>query len=68
MQTALAVRRELDEVRARLARAREQHDDKAIDILWGAQQALGWVLGELHAMSTLADIIEAVTDDLTAGH
>ena len=56
MKNEIDIRRELREVRRLLAKARAEarvDDDADIDMLYGAQQALGWVLEELGSPSDL---------------
>ena len=57
MKTEAEIRQELQEVRKRLAKIRAVGSDDT-ETLYGAQQALGWVLGELGSPSDLERIIE----------
>ena len=57
MKTESEIRLELNEVRQLLSKLRANglHDD--IDMLYGAQQALGWILGELEPPSEMEKMI-----------
>jgi hypothetical protein len=56
VKTEQQVRTELVRVREVLKRARDE-DGEEEAVLYGAQQALGWVLGELRAPSQLEAIL-----------
>lgn len=56
MKTELDVRRELKEVRSLLEGARRSGREDA-DMLYGAQQALGWVLDQLRSPSDMEKCI-----------
>jgi len=62
MRTEEQVVHELQRVRARLRKARKKDAD--IDMLYSAQQALGWVLGTLRAPATLEDFIQKAAEKI----
>lgn len=62
MRTKNEIERELRAVRKRLSEIRAAGSEDT-DTLYGAQQALGWVLGELSSPTQLELLIEQVLLD-----
>ena len=62
MKTQAKIERELVKVRDLLKQCRDSGSDE--DMLYGAQQALGWVLGQLQSPSKLAELIEDTAEVL----
>jgi hypothetical protein len=65
MKTELEVRRELRAVRAML-KAKRDAGSEDTETLYSAQQALGWVLGELRSPTELESAIAMCAADLIA--
>jgi hypothetical protein len=55
---------ELVLVRGMLARLRQESGEDGTGILYGAQQALVWILEDKMSPSKLQDLIEEVADEL----
>jgi hypothetical protein len=64
MRTEQEIRQELKAVRDHLEKYRANECDDT-EMLYGAQQALGWVLNELRAPSEVEDIIHSAAKVLT---
>lgn len=63
MKTELEIRRELRAVRAMLE-AKRVAGSEDTDTLYGAQQALGWMLGELRSPTELEAAVHAAAATL----
>jgi hypothetical protein len=61
MKTETEIEQELLEVRRLLAKRRDAGSEDT-DMLYGAQQALGWVIEKLKSPSKLETTIERVAD------
>lgn len=64
MKTELEMRRELKSVRSLLAENRRNGID--IDILYGAQQALAWIIEEARSPSELESVIRQIAEEVWA--
>ena len=64
MRTEQEIRQELKAVRGHLEKYRANECDD-IQMLYGAQQALGWVLNEAKAPSEVEEIIQSAVKALT---
>ena len=60
MRTEAEIREELSEVRRLRREAIEACDEDSSAVLYSAQQALGWVLGELKSPSDLGMLLREV--------
>jgi len=63
MKTEAEIKKELRKVRALLAKKRKAGVDD-VDILYGAQQALGWIVENLGSPSGLDRTIDRLAEDL----
>ncbi len=57
LKTEHEIKQELIAVRKLLDNARNDEDEQAVWAFYCAQQALGWVLGELCSVSKLEDVV-----------
>lgn len=65
MKTKTEIEIETLKVRAMLEAARSRGDEDT-DMLYGAQQALGWVLGELRSPTDLEDFVRTTAAKISS--